>query len=260
MRKGQLVTMSGNQKVDFFFDSLCVVLVLLPVRYPLASQSSASVFVELLSCLKYCVCHSRVFSLFFSPSSLSSMSSLSFWCSPFILPGRDETLTFQALPIWSIQVYCHQVALTKDPFSPVCVFMNLFPCLSALVRCWVEVPVTSGSVCNQSILGEPSLIHMPPPKHPPLKCPVSVLRVFCSCLRHNPSKYLYREFPDVEIARTRLSRDKREPVTSDTGNDYWTGLDAKKVRKYKAFRLHEITPFAATTFLSKGLEGQHVRE
>ena len=36
-----------------------------------------------------------------------------------MLPGRDGTLTYQALTVWSIQVHCHPSFFNQEPFSPV---------------------------------------------------------------------------------------------------------------------------------------------
>lgn len=133
--------------MDFFFYSSFVVLVslLLPLWIPCAKSRLSC------QCLLSCCCVSDIsvslLCLSFSccpfvcsPSFLSSMLSLYLWCSPFILPGRDETLTYQALPIWSIQVDCHQASLTKNHFPPVCVFMNLLSvCLSDCCGGWCDV-------------------------------------------------------------------------------------------------------------------------
>lgn len=117
------------------------------------SQLSTA-FADLWLCIYrfWCFPLSILESVVCSPLFLSSMPSLSFWRSPFIPPGRDGTLTYQALPIWSIQVDCHQVALTKIILSNLYVHVSV--CLLWwLVGCWVEVPVTSGSVCHQLFLG-----------------------------------------------------------------------------------------------------------
>lgn len=58
---------------------------------------------------------------------------------------RWRTLTYQALPIWSIRVDCHQVALTEIH----CLFVHESVCLSAVV---VVGGMLSGGSCDQYVI------------------------------------------------------------------------------------------------------------
>lgn len=166
----------------------------------------------------------------FCPLVLSFMTPLSFWSNPFTLTGRDETLTYQVLSVWSIQVDFHQVTLTKiHSFQSVCSWI----CLSVwlwLVGCWVEVPVTSGSVCSQS--WDRSLIHMPLLKHTPLKSVIAVsVHVFVIIHLIVCTINLLRML-ELALQCHTVQRWTSAIFLHSTGNDDWTGLD-KRLTGYK---------------------------
>lgn len=148
------------------FSSFVVLISLYPCL--VASQSSSSVFVELLLCLRYVVCCPS-FSCFFTLvlSLIPVFHVVSVLLTLSLYPSRKRwDLDLSSSPYLFNPRRLSPSCSNQDPFSPVCVFMNLSVCLSVclpwwLVGCWVEVPVTSGSVCNQSTLGDCSLIHMP---------------------------------------------------------------------------------------------------
>lgn len=95
----------------------------------------------LVQCLLSCCCFQyfillSVISLLRSvfrvccPLWLCSMTPLPFWSDPFTLTGRDETLTYPSSLCLVNPGWLSPSCFNQDPFSPVCVFMNLSVCLS----------------------------------------------------------------------------------------------------------------------------------